>query len=174
VLFTGRLVAYKGCDVLLRALEHIHADAIFAGDGPLRGELTALSEALGVSNRVWFRGDVSPEHLLALYHAADVFVLPSVTRAEAFGFVQVEAMACGTPVISTNLPTGVPWVNQHRITGMVVEPGDVQALRDALTSLLLDPTTRDRMGAAARLRVEQEFTLRQMGERATALYKELV
>jgi rhamnosyl/mannosyltransferase len=174
VLFTGRLVRYKGCDVLLRALKDTTAAAVFAGDGPLRGELLSQCAALGLSNRVRFTGEVSPEELRALYHAADVFVLPSVTRAEAFGFVQVEAMACGTPVISTELASGVPWVNQHGVTGLVVEPGDTAALREALTSLLSDPPTVGRMGAAARQRVQEEFTLRIMGERAATLFEELV
>ena len=173
-LFTGRVVRYKGCDVLLRALKDLPVAAVLAGDGPLREELMTLSAELGLSNRVRFAGEVSPDERLALYHAADVFVLPSVTRAEAFGFVQVEAMACSRPVISTNLGSGVPWVNQHGVTGIVVEPGDVAALREALSSLLSDPSMRDRMGAAARQRVQEQFTLTEMGKRAIALVEELV
>ena len=174
VLFAGRLVRYKGCDVLLRALQHVDAFAVFAGDGPLKPTLMQLARTLGLDDRVQFAGEVPPAELLALYHAADVFVLPSITRAEAFGFVQVEAMACSTPVISTRVTSGVPWVNQHEGTGLVVEPGDVAALRGALTALLSDPGARDRMGAAGRRRVEEEFTLRAMGERASALFEEVV
>jgi glycosyltransferase involved in cell wall biosynthesis len=116
---------------------------------------------------------VPPEELLALYHAADVFVLPSVTRAEAFGFVQVEAMACATPVISTRVTSGVAWVNQHDVTGLVVEPGDVADLRAALVSLLSEHSRCERMGAAGRRRVEDEFTLTMMGARAAALFEEI-
>ena len=173
VLFAGRFVAYKGIDVLLRAMTDVAAVAVCAGDGPLRPALTALAASLGLGERVRFAGVVSPVELVAMYHAADLFVLPSVTRAEAFGFVQVEAMACGTPVISTNLASGVPWVNQHGVTGLVVEPGDVPSLRRALTSLLEDRATRERMGAAGRRRVEQEFTLEKMGERAATLFEQL-
>jgi rhamnosyl/mannosyltransferase len=173
VLFTGRMVRYKGCDVLLRALASVDAAAVLAGDGPLRPELEAQAAALGLGDRVQFPGAVTPAELLALYHAADVFVLPSVTRAEAFGFVQVEAMACATPVISTNLPSGAPWVNQHGVTGLVVEPGDAAALAGALTSLLRDGDRRRRMGDAARRRVEEAFTLAQMGGRAAALFEGL-
>ena len=103
----------------------------------------------------------------------DVFVLPSITHAEAFGFVQIEAMACGTPVISTNVRSGVSWVNQHGVTGLVVEPGDVEALRRALASLMEDGLARERMGAAAQHRVAAEFTLAKMGQRASALFEEL-
>ena len=173
VLFAGRFVRYKGCEVLLRALKEVAAAAVFAGDGPLRFELAALASSLGLSDRVRFPGEVSPEELRALYHAADVFVLPSITRAEAFGFVQLEAMVSGTPVISTNLKSGVSWVNQHGVTGLVVEPGDVASLRDALTSLLSDRFTLERFGAAARQRVQQEFTLDKMGDRAATLFETL-
>ena len=174
VLFAGRLVRYKGCDALLRALKEVNAAAVFAGDGPLKPELMALARSLGIDDRVQFPGEVPPQELLSLYHAADLFVLPSVTRAEAFGFVQVEAMASGTPVVSTNLPSGVPWVNQHGVTGVTVEPGNVAALRSALDSLLADAATRERMGAAGRRRVHKEFTLTTMGERAASLFEDLV
>lgn len=174
VLFAGRLVRYKGCDVLLRALKGVDADAVIAGDGPLRGELTALAASLGLADRVRFPGDVSADELVALYHAADVFVLPSITRAEAFGFVQIEAMACGTPVISTDVASGVRWVNQHGVTGLVVEAGNVTALRNALTSLLEDSGARERMGAAGRRRVAEEFTLATMGQRAASVFERLI
>ena len=174
VLFAGRLVRYKGCDVLLRALQDVDTFAVIAGDGPLKPSLMQLTTDLGIANRVRFAGEVPPEQLRALYHAADVFVLPSVTRAEAFGFVQVEAMACGTPVISTRVRSGVSWVNQHDVTGLVVEPGTVADLRAALVSLLSGPSRRERMGAAGRRRVEEEFTLTTMGTRASALLEEIV
>ena len=174
VLFAGRFVGYKGCDVLLRALRDVDAAAVLAGDGPLRGELAGLAKSLGLASRVHFPGEVSADELVALYHAADVFVLPSITRAEAFGFVQVEAMACGTPVISTSVDSGVGWVNQHGVTGLVVDPGNVDALRDALASLLADPAARERMGAAGRRRVAEEFTLATMGARASTVFEQLV
>ena len=173
VVFAGRFVRYKGCDVLLQALKEVPAAAVFAGDGPLKNELIAQAASLRLGSRVRFPGEVSPDELLALYHAADVFVLPSITHAEAFGFVQVEAMACGTPVVSTNVRSGVPWVNQHGVTGLVVEPGDVVALRRAVTSLLEDRPARERMGMAAQHRVAGEFTLAKMGQRAAALIEEL-
>jgi glycosyltransferase involved in cell wall biosynthesis len=109
-----------------------------------------------------------------LYHACDVFVLPSVTRAEAFGMVQIEAMACRKPVVSTSLPSGVPWVNKDGETGIVVPPGDVPALRDALSTLVADPDLRARMGERGRARVMTEFTIERMVSQTTALYSDLV
>ena len=151
LLFVGRFVPYKGVDVLLRAVDGLDAITLLVGDGPLRATLEHQARELRLS-RVRFLGQVSDRALTALYHAADVFVLPSVTRAEAFGVVQLEAMACGVPVVSTDLPSGVPWVNQHGKTGLVVPPGDVDALRQALQTLLTDRRRRKALGEYARER----------------------
>lgn len=171
VLFTGRMVPYKGVDVLLRSLVGIDAAAILAGDGPRRAEWAALGQRLGLGERVRFPGEVPHEELRALYHACDLFVLPSVTRAEAFGFVQVEAMACGKPVVSTRVPSGVPWVNRHDETGLTVPPGNAGALREALQRLISDAPLRARLGAAGRERVRAEFTVDRMGARAVDVYE---
>jgi rhamnosyl/mannosyltransferase len=167
------MVAYKGVDVLLRALVQCDAMAIVAGEGPLRATWQDLARELGISDRVVFPGEVTHDELRALYRAADVFVLPSVSEQEAFGFVQLEAMASGTPVISTRLATGVPWVNQDEVTGLTVPPGDERALTTALNQLLGNPQRRARMAAAARSRIAAEFRLDLMGERAASLFERL-
>jgi glycosyltransferase involved in cell wall biosynthesis len=172
VLFAGRMVPYKGVGVLLRAMAGLDASAVLVGDGPSRAEWVAQAEALGISGRVRFAGEVAHEELAALYHACDIFVLPSVTRAEAFGYVQLEAMACGKPVVSTRLPSGVPWVNRHGETGLTVPPGDADALRAALAELAGDEGLRARFGAAGRRRVDTEFTLEIMRGAAAAVYRE--
>ncbi len=174
MLFAGRMVPYKGVGVLLRALVGLEASAVLVGDGPLRAEWTALARELQLTDRVRFAGDVPQEELVALYHACDVFVLPSVTRAEAFGYVQLEAMVCGKPVVSTRLPSGVPWVNRHGETGLTVPPGDVDALRRALAELGSDASLRARFGRAGRRRVESEFTMEIMRSAAAAVYREAV
>ncbi len=173
VLFAGRLVPYKGVDVLIEAIAGMQTSAIVAGAGPSRAGWEARVHALGLHDRIRFAGAVSHEELVALYHACDVFVLPSVTRAEAFGYVQLEAMTCGKPVVSTRVPSGVGWVNRHEETGLTVPPGDVPALRAALTRLLDDASLRARFGAAGRARVLTDFTMAQMGSRAAALFREI-
>ncbi len=171
VLFVGRLVPYKGVDVLLRALAGVQARAVIVGDGPLRDTLEQLARDLGVAGRVRFAGNASSEELTALYNACDLFVLPSVTRAEAFGMVQIEAMSCRKPVVCTDLPSGVPWVNQHGVTGLVVPPSDPDALRTSMQTLLADEGLRARMGAAGRARVESEFSITRLAQQTTALYR---
>ena len=173
ILFVGRFVPYKGLDVLLRALDGVDATAVLVGEGPLRGELEAQARRLP-PDRVRFVGGVSDRELTAHYHAADLFVLPSVTRAEAFGVVQLEAMACGVPVVSTDLPSGVPWVNEDGKTGLVVPPGDADRLRTALDSLLRDGPRRAELGRYARRRVERDFTLGRMAALTSQLYRDVL
>jgi glycosyltransferase involved in cell wall biosynthesis len=173
VLFTGRLVPYKGVDVLLRAMASIDARLVVVGDGPMRGVLQAQARAT-CGGRVTFAGTVPDPELTALYHACDLLVLPSVTRAEAFGMVQIEAMACGKPVVSTSVPSGVPWVNQDNETGLIVRPGDADALAGAVRCLVGDPALRARLGDAGRRRVAREFTAVRMAERTVALYREVL
>ena len=172
VLFVGRLIYYKGADVLVRAMEHVDADLVMVGRGPLHAELEALASASGIAERVRFFDPVDDEDLAAWYHAADVFCLPSVARSEAFGLVQLEAHAAGTPVVSTALTTGVPFVNQDGVTGLVVSPGDVRALAEALDTLVRNDALRERLGRQARERAVAEFSIPRMVERTLGVYHE--
>ena len=147
---------------------------VLVGEGPLRAELEDLTRSRGLGGRVSFAGALSDEALAAHYYAADVLVLPSVMSNEAFGLVQLEAHACGLPVVSTNLPTGVPFANKHGESGLVVEPGDVAGLGDALARLVRDPELRVRLGRQAQQRQEKEFSLEVMVDRVLETYRELL
>jgi rhamnosyl/mannosyltransferase len=173
LLFVGRLVPYKGVDVLIDAMRGVEATALIVGDGPLRAELEARAASAGVAARVRLLGNLDDEEVVAQLHACDAFVLPSLTRQETFGVVQLEAMACGRPVVSTNLETGVPWVNQHEVTGLIVPPGDPASLAAACRRLLADAGLRRRYGRAGIDRVESQFTVPAMVRATTALYREV-
>jgi rhamnosyl/mannosyltransferase len=173
ILFVGRMVPYKGLDVLLRAMADVPATVVLVGDGPQRAALEALASELGIRSKVVFAGELNHQELVAWYHACDMFVLPSTSRAEAFGVVPTEAMACGKPVVSTDLPTGVPWVNRNEETGLVVPPGDRAALASALTRLAVDVPLRRRLGERGRQRVAEDFTADRMTSRALELYREV-
>jgi glycosyltransferase involved in cell wall biosynthesis len=173
ILFAGRHVGYKGVDVLLRALVHTSIDAVIAGDGPRRAAWEQLARELGLNGRVTFTGEVGDGELRRLMQACDALVLPSVTRAEAFGYVQLEAMATGKPVISTDVPSGVSWVNQDGRTGLVVKAGDAAALGAAIARLASDPALRARLGAGGRARVDEQFTLERLRERLRQFYEEM-
>ncbi len=172
VLFVGRLVYYKGVDVLVRAMAGVDADLVLIGDGPLEDGLRVLAQQSGVSDRITFLPSQDDQELLAWYRAADVFCLPSVARSEAFGLVQIEAHAAGTPVVSTDLPTGVPYANLDGTTGFTVPPGDVQALRQALMRLLSDDDLRARLGRQAQARALSEFTIPRMVADTLTVYAE--
>ncbi len=172
VLFVGRLVYYKGVDVLVRAMAQVDADLVLIGRGPLEGELRELGAARGIASRVIFLAPQGDEELSAWYHAADVFCLPSVARSEAFGLVQIEAHAAGTPVVSTDLPTGVPYANPDGITGLTVPSRDAFALAAALNRLLGDDELRVRLGGQAQARARREFTVPRMVTRTLDAYSE--
>jgi rhamnosyl/mannosyltransferase len=154
-------------------LPGLHAHTVIVGGGPLGEVLRHSTKELGLDDRVQFIGEVTDEDLLAWYFACDALVLPSTSRQEAFGLVQLEAMLCGRPVVSTDLPTGVPWVNQHERTGLVVPPGDVAALRGALARLVCDVDLRRALGEAARARALNEFTADTMCRAARQVYREV-
>ena len=161
ILFTGRLVYYKGADVLLEAFANLHTEAelFFAGTGVLEQELQARAEVLGIRDRVHFLGRRMTPELRDMFADCDLFVLPSVANSEAFGIVQLEAMVYGKPVINTALPTGVPLVSIHGETGLTVPPQDAAALTEAMEQLLTDDALRAEYGRAARERVLREFSL---------------
>ncbi len=172
VLSVGRLVYYKGFDYLIRAMARIDGRLLIAGDGPLRSELEQLAASSGVRDKVVFLGtvrDVQP-----FYQGCDVFVLPSVSRNEAYGLVQLEAMACGKPVVNTNLASGVRFVSPGGVTGLTEPPRDEAALAGAVSALLADERLRARFGAAARRRVEDEFTNARMVERTLEVYAQVL
>lgn len=174
-LFVGRLVYYKGCSVLIDAFAKLKIDATLTivGDGVLKEELMHQTEAQGVRNQVAFLGHVSDEKIRACMEEADVFVLPSVERSEAFGLVQLEAMAYGKPVINTNLPSGVPEVGIHGVTGLTVEPGDAEGLSEAMNWMCCYPKERYDMGKAARKRVEERYTQAILVKNIKRIYEEL-
>ncbi len=174
LLFVGRLRYYKGLDYLIQAMRQVEATLLIIGGGPEAARLGAMSYELGVSHRVHFLGDVGDDLLPAYYQAADIFILPSSHRSEAFGIVLMEAMAAGKPLISTELGTGTSWVNQHGETGLVVPPRDVQALTHAIQTLLADEPLRQRMGQQAQRRARQEFDLPVLVERVLRVYEDVL
>lgn len=180
VLFVGGLDTahyFKGLEVLLRAVAHnarsgAPCQLLVVGDGDLRQRYEAMAHTLGIVEQVRFAGNALREELPDFYRLADVFVLPSVGRSEAFGMVSLEAMASGTPVVASRLP-GVRTVVEDGRTGLLVEPANVQELSIALARLLADPEERRRMGQAGRERVARLYALPVLAEGLTRLVHDL-
>jgi len=172
VLGVGRLTAYKGFEYLVRAMADVDARLLIVGDGPCRRTLARLVTTLGLDDRVALLGavpDVAP-----YYEACDVFVLPSISRNEAFGLVQLEAMAAGKPVVNTAIGSGVAYACPPGLSGQAVPPADPAALAAAIRRLLADPELRRALGAAGRARVTSEFSAAAMVRETVDIYERAV
>lgn len=158
VFFTGRLVYYKGVDILLKAFSKVNGCELFiAGTGELESKLREYADSHELNQKVHFLGFLPDQQLRQAYADCDIFVLPSVLKSEAFGIVQLEAMVYGKPVINTDLPSGVPHVSLDGETGLTVPPSDIDALADALNTLASDKELREKYGNNAAERVKLCF-----------------
>ena len=174
-LCVGRMVYYKGFINAIRALLHVEGRLLLIGDGPDLPKLRVEARRLGVEGRVAFLGPMPYVDVVPYYLAADAFWFPSNARSEAFGLVQVEAMAAGCPVINTEIPdSGVPWVCRHDESGLTVPVNDPAALAAAARRLLAEPGLRERLTAAARRRAVDEFDHRVMAGRSLDVYRSVL
>jgi len=169
IVAVGRMVPYKGFEYLLLAMQSVDATLLLIGTGPMQGHLESEIGRLGVGCKVKMLGHVGD--LVPYYKAAQMLVLPSVSRAESFGLVQVEAMASGIPVVNTEIESGVPEVSINGVTGFTVPPKDAQALAQAITVLLENEEARTKYGRAASLRAREEFTATRMAESTFKVYQ---
>ena len=170
LLFVGRLAAVKGLPVLFAALAiarrtrpGLHLTLI--GDGPERAGLEAEARALGL--HASFLGYRAPADVAQLLSLADALVLPSF--AEGVPVVLMEAMAACLPVIATRV-AGVPELVEHGVSGLLVPPGDADALADAIVSVMADPARRAAMGAAGRAQVVAAFDAGAEAAKLAALF----
>ena len=173
VFALGRHVYYKGFEVLIAAMQHTDAFLILGGDGPLRAQLEQQAVAMGLGSRILFSGRIPEKDLGAYFQSCDVFCLPSVAPSEAFGLVQLEAMACGKPVVCTQLNNGVNVVNVHGQTGFAVPVSDPVALGQCLAGLLQDEALRQKLGEQARAHTRR-FSVPAMTSSHIKLYQQLL
>lgn len=175
MLFIGRLVPYKGLKYFIRALSKINTSVdyrvLIIGSGPLEGMLKKMVQGFGLGDRVSFLGRV--DEVVPYYYLSDFFVLPSTYRAEAFGIVQMESMACGKPIVSTNLDSGVPFVNKDGESGLIAEPRDSEDLSKKVKRMVEDDELREKLGRGAKGRVEKMFSRERMMKSIVELYESL-
>jgi glycosyltransferase involved in cell wall biosynthesis len=173
VLFVGRVVPHKGIEHLVEAAKTVpHAMFVVAGDGPFLPAVRRLAASFGVEDRVLFPGKVAYRDLPDLYAACDVFVLPSVSRLEAFGIVALEAMATAKPVVVTDIP-GVREVVTDGVEGLLADPVNADDLAAKIRQLLEDPSRRLSMGALGRRKVEERFSLERVADAIENVYREV-
>jgi glycosyltransferase involved in cell wall biosynthesis len=168
VLAVARLVYYKGLDILIEAARSLDASIVIVGDGPLAGELRRLAET---SRNVHLVGTVSESELLRHLAIADCFVLPSTSRAESFGISVLEAQAMSVPAVVTDVGTGTVEAISPGETGLVVSPGDANALAEAIRTILSDPMRREAMGRRARERAVAQHSAAEAAARLREIYR---
>jgi glycosyltransferase involved in cell wall biosynthesis len=156
--FTGRLVPHKGVDVILEALRLLPEDVVLVviGSGPSLAGLVGQARRLRLGDRVRFCPNVSDEDLPRYLALAEIFVFPSQNRLEGFGLAVAEAMACGLPVVTADMP-GVREVIEPGKEGLLAEPLLASDLAEKIRTLLDDPATARRMGEAGRRRAESRY-----------------
>jgi glycosyltransferase involved in cell wall biosynthesis len=179
VLYTGRIELNKGTLELLRSVDQVarsfsDVEYVIAGGRHSSIDDRALEGILGKNgtrNNVRLLGHVPWQELADWYRRATVFVMPSYY--ETFGISVIEAMAFGLPVVATNTG-GLPEVVEDGVTGILVPPGNSEALSEALIRLLRDPDLRKRMGRAGRDRVRAEYTIDQVIPQSLAVYESVI
>ncbi|HVZ48426.1 MAG TPA: glycosyltransferase, partial [Gemmatimonadaceae bacterium] len=169
MLFVGRLNAQKGIRDLVEALPHVHGVALdVVGDGPDRAAVEQLAAARGVSGRIRWHGALPQTAVAPLYREAALVAVPS--REEGLGLVAVEALLSGTPVVAYR-SGGLTDLITHEETGLLVEPGDVDAFGNALVALVSDPLRARRMGEQGRSRMVARFSPAAAAEAYASLYR---
>lgn len=173
VLYIGRFGRYKGLDYLVRAIALLPDNyfLVLIGDGPERVRIESLVTDLQLEKRVLRLDHVPYDDLPEYYSSADVFVLPSIDRGEAFGLVAVEAMACGVPVVTTELGTGTSFHNIDGITGVVVQPRNERALADAVAEIC---ENRDKFDTKTIRKRAKEFSVERFSEDIKSLFFEVL
>jgi glycosyltransferase involved in cell wall biosynthesis len=170
VLFVGRLAPQKSAHTLLEAVSRVRTSIpnlilLMVGEGELRGEFQALSGRLNLGDTVQFRGAV--HHPEFFYHAADIFVLPSVF--EGLGMVILEAFGASLPVIATDIE-GPGELVQHGRNGLLFKPGDVARLTELIQDLHADAGMRARLGKAGNESLREDFDVEKYAARMEELY----
>jgi glycogen synthase len=175
VLFVGRISEQKGIFQLLEAARALpdEVSLVLCASSPDTPELAArLQAAVAGRPRVqWINAMLPVSEVVQLYSHAAVFACPSIY--EPFGLINLEAMACGTPVVASRVG-GIPEVVVDGETGWLVPPGDPAALAEALRVSLADPTRARRMGEAGRRRVEAHFSWDRIAEHTLAVYRDAI
>ncbi len=177
VFSLGRFVPYKGFKYLIEAAKYLCNDTliIIGGTGELESKMNRLIQNNNLTEKVKLLGRIDDKDLGSYFDACDIFCLPSISKAEAFGLVQLEAMAFKKPIISTNIKgSGVSWVNQHNRTGLIVPPKNSKAIAEAIEKLSKDPVTYRALAEGARQRLEEEFTVSIMSDSLIEIYSKIL
>lgn len=170
ILFVGGLDKahyFKGLNNLIHSfsnLEDKNIELTIVGDGDLKKDYEKLSVRRGCSDRVDFAGSVSDDDLVKYYQDSYILVLPSINKCEAFGLVLLEAMACGLPVVVSDLP-GVRSVFENKKQGLLIKSNSVEDLTAKLNKIIQNKEMHDQMSVSARSLIEEKYSWTKIGDR---------
>lgn len=169
---------YKGLSYLLEAIKLVSIEIpniklVVGGAGELLGEYKALSKNLGIESSVEFRGFIENDNLVSLYNQSELFCLPSISNEEGFGMVLIEALACKTPVITTEI-VGIDSEIKQNNCGIVVRPRDSRDLANSIVRLLKNPDMIKEMGENGRKLVERRFSWQKIATQVNDIYQEVL
>ncbi len=176
LLFVGGLDKahyFKGLNILFQALlitKSRNWQLKIVGDGNLKPGYEEMTKALKLNKQIEFAGKLSEAELIRAYQNADLFILPSINTNEAFGLVLIEALACGVPVIASNLP-GVRKVFNNNVEGLLIEPGNEKDLKNKLEEIINDESKRKEMALAARRLSEEKYDLSKIKQQLENLFQ---
>lgn len=177
ILAFGRLVTYKGFDILIESAQYLSDDCVvlIGGGGHEAENLSNLIRHYQLENRVILLGHIPEEEKYNYFEAATLFCLPSVTKAEAYGVVLLEAMAFGKPIVSSKIiESGMSWVNQDNITGIQVDPKAPRELASAIRRICDDPELYETFSTNALQRYQNVFTRESMIDALIRLYRKVL
>jgi glycosyltransferase involved in cell wall biosynthesis len=175
LLFVGRLVGYKGLKFLIDSMSQIDCTLIIIGRGPLKDELQQQISDLNLSQKVFIKSGVNSQEELNMYFKnAYAFILPSISKNENFGIVQLEAMLFSLPLIVTNIKSGVPLVGEPNRSTLLIEPKSSKELVQAIQKLLDDPLLAKKLGARGHELFQEKYRFEKMILDHIKLYKSLI
>ena len=173
VFSLGRLVEYKGFEFLIKSAKFLpsHYKIVIGGKGPLKSELEELIINEGLADKVVLLGYLTDEEANAYFEACDIYVLSSIMKTEAFAIVQIEAMSLGKPVVTAHIPeSGVSWVNEHMVSGLVCEAMNPSDLAEKILNIGEDNDLKQKLSEGAKLRYDTFFRKEVMIDKSISLY----
>jgi len=172
----GRLVEYKGYEYLIKAAQFLDDSycILIGGKGPLEPSLQGLIQELGLEKKVQLLGFLADQQVPNYFAACDLFCLSSIQKTEAFAIVQIEAMSCAKPIVSTDIPgSGVAWVNQHNTSGLLVPIESELAIAEAIQTIMTDASRYKQLAAGSKERFHTHFTRAVMVDKCLAIYQQV-
>lgn len=176
IIYVGRFVYYKGIEYLINAMSLVESNCVLylIGSGVLENKLKDLVKRLNIDNKVVFLGELDDKEKFTYIKNSKILLLPSIYKTEAYGIVQVEAMAFGVPVISTKIEgSGVDWVNKDGVSGLTILPENSLQIAKAVDKILLDSELHDKLSKGAKARFNSLFTREIMINELVSKYKKI-